>query len=118
MKFIANELCASPLEWSSGFPAQSGCGYPNHAGYPEHMTRAEAEEQALRLQAEHPERAIRQFVAREASDGRWEVASVVVPERLRRAPLTPTIDASPRPSPADDPRTGNEQRLPGLPGGL
>jgi hypothetical protein len=79
------------------------------------MTRAEAEERAKQLQAEHPER---RFVARETEDGAWEVASIEIPEELRRAPLTETIDASPQPSPADDPRTGNERRLPGLPGGL
>jgi hypothetical protein len=82
------------------------------------MTRAEAEEHARRLQAEHPDRALRQFVARESTDGEWEVASVVLPKELRRQPLTPTIDASPRPSPADDPRSGHERRTPGMPGGL
>lgn len=79
------------------------------------MTRQEAEERARQLQAEHPER---QYVARESADGGWEIASVLVPEALRRGSLTPTIDASPRPSPADDPRTPHERRIPGLPGGL
>jgi hypothetical protein len=82
------------------------------------MTRSEAEEHARRLQAEHPDHATHRFVPRRSPDGDWEVARVQVPERLRRGPLTPTVDASPRPSPADDPRTGNERRLPGLPGGL
>jgi catechol 2,3-dioxygenase-like lactoylglutathione lyase family enzyme len=36
----------------------------------------------------------------------------------RALALTPTVEAKPRPSPADDPRTGNERRMPGLPGGL
>jgi hypothetical protein len=79
------------------------------------MTREEAEEQARSLQAEHPDR---HYVARETADGDWEVASIELPPELRRVPLTPTIDASPRPSPADDPRTGAERRAPGLPGGL
>jgi hypothetical protein len=79
------------------------------------MTREEAAERVRALQAEHPER---HYVARETAGGDWEVASVELPPELRRVPLTPTIDASPRPSPADDPRTGNERRLPGLPGGL
>jgi hypothetical protein len=83
--------------------------------YAHPMTRQEAEEQARRLQAEDPER---QFVARESAAGGWEVASVQLPPQLRRAPLTPTIDASPRVSPADDPRTGHERRVPGTPGGL
>jgi hypothetical protein len=79
------------------------------------MTRAEAQAEAKRLQAEHPDQ---RFVAREAADGRWEIVSVALPEGLRRGPLTPSVEARPRPSPADDPRTGNEQRLPGMPGGL
>ena len=79
------------------------------------MTREEAEERARALGAEHPGR---YYVARETAGGDWEVASVELPPELRRVPLTPTIDASPRPSPADDPRTGAERRAPGLPGGL
>jgi hypothetical protein len=79
------------------------------------MTREQAEDRAHQLAAEHPER---HYVARETAGGDWEVASVELPPELRRVPLTPTIDASPRPSPADDPRTGAERRVPGLPGGL
>jgi hypothetical protein len=79
------------------------------------MTQQEAEERARVLQAEHPER---QYVARGSGEDDWEVVSVSLPEALRRTPLTPTIDATPRPSPADDPRTGHERRLPGIPGGL
>ena len=79
------------------------------------MTREQAEERARGLAAEHPER---HYVARETADGDWEVASVELPPALRRVPLTPTIDAGPRPSPADDPRTGHERRIPGTPGGL
>ena len=82
------------------------------------MTRAEAEQRARQLQAEDPDRATHHFFARESADGEWEVARVELPERLRRTPLTPTIDASPRPSPADDPRSGHERRVPGFPGGL
>jgi hypothetical protein len=79
------------------------------------MTRAEAEAEAKRLQAEHPER---HFVARQSANGDWEVASVLLPKELQRDTLSPTIEARPRPSPAEDPRTGNEQRIPGAPGGL
>jgi hypothetical protein len=79
------------------------------------MTRTEAEDRARQLQAEHPER---RYVAREANDGDWEVASIAIPEQLQREPLTESIESGPRPSPQDDPRTGNERRLPGLPGGL
>ena len=79
------------------------------------MTREEAEERARALGAEHPER---HYVARETAGGGWEVASVELPPELHQGPLTPTIAAVPRPSPADDPRTGHERRIPGTPGGL
>jgi hypothetical protein len=79
------------------------------------MTREQAEDRVRLLAAEHPGR---HYVARETAGGDWEVASVELPPELRRVQLTPTIDASPRPSPADDPRTGAERRVPGLPGGL
>ena len=57
-------------------------------------------------------------MAREGTGGEWEIAKVEIPENLRRGPLTPTVDASPRPSPADDPRSGHERRAPGGPGGI
>lgn len=58
------------------------------------MNRSEAEERARRLQEEDPEQATHRFVARERTDGEWEVARV------------------------EHPRSGNERRAPGLPGGL
>ena len=82
------------------------------------MTRDEAEVRARRLQEENPERNRFRFVARAATDGEWEVTRVELPDALRRGKLTETIEAKPQPSPPDDPRTGNEQRMPGLPGGL
>jgi len=78
------------------------------------MTREEAEDRARQLQGEHPER---HFAARESAGG-WEVASVQLPEELRREPLIPTVEARPQPSLPDDPRTGHERRVPGTPGGL
>jgi hypothetical protein len=83
-----------------------------------HMTRAEAEERAQTLQAEDPQRDTHRFVARPGPDGGWQVVKVELPEMLRRGKLTPEIEARPRPSHPDDPRTGNEQRMPGLPGGV
>ena len=77
------------------------------------MTRAEAEERARQLKAE-AQSADYVFVARESSSGDWEVARVRVPAELRRGKLTETVDASPQPSPADDPRTGHERRAPGI----
>jgi hypothetical protein len=82
------------------------------------VTRSEAEQQARQLQAEHPDRTTHRFVARRSGDGDWEVAKVHLPEGLRGGPLKETIAATPRPSPADDPRTGHERRIPGTPGGL
>jgi hypothetical protein len=82
------------------------------------MTRAEAEERARRLQAEPPERDTRRFIARPAGADGWEVVKVELPRHLRHEVLTPTIAARPRPSHPDDPRTGGEQRAPGLPGGV
>jgi hypothetical protein len=79
------------------------------------VTREQAQELAGKLRAEQPER---HFVVRESVDGGFEVASVVVPEALRRPEYTETVYAGEQPSPAEDPRTGHEQRIPGLPGGV
>jgi hypothetical protein len=93
-------------------------GQATQAEYADPMTRDEAHERAAQLQAEHPERATYHFFVREGGDGNWEVAKVPIPEQLRQGRLTETIAATPNPSPADDPRTGNERRMPGLPGGV
>jgi hypothetical protein len=82
------------------------------------MTRAEAEERARTLQAEDPERDTHRFIARPAAGGDWQVVKVEIPQHLRQGKLTPTTEARPRPSHADDPRTGHEQRAPGFPGGM
>jgi hypothetical protein len=79
------------------------------------VTREQAEELARKLQAEQPER---HFVTRETRAGDFEVASVLVPEGLRRPAYTETVYAGEWQSPAEDPRTGHEQRIPGLPGGV
>jgi hypothetical protein len=79
------------------------------------MTRDEAQRRVRELQAERPGF---HFFAREAADGEWQVANVPIPDQLQHGPYTETIEAAERPSPADDPRTGNEKRLPGLPGGI
>jgi len=82
------------------------------------VTRAEAEERARTLQAEDPERDTHRFIARPDSEGGWQVVKVEVPQHLRNEKLTPTIEERPRPSHADDPRTFDEQRTPGFPGGV
>jgi hypothetical protein len=61
-----------------------------------------------------PDRERPRIVVRKSADG-WEVEP---PEGERREELKPTIDSSPRPSPADDPRTVPERLAPGLPGGV
>jgi hypothetical protein len=81
------------------------------------MTRSEAEERARVLQAEHPDRATHRFVARRGAGDDWEVVKVLLPT-AGHGPLTPTVGATSQPFPRDDPRTGNEQRAPGLPGGV
>jgi len=79
------------------------------------VTRAEAEERARNLQAESPERDTHRFIARPVGGDDWEVVKVELPQRKKG---TPTIEARPRPSHPDDPRTGHEHRVPGSPGGL
>jgi hypothetical protein len=81
------------------------------------VTRTEAEERARRLQAEHPDRATHRFVARRSDAGDWEVVRVPMPA-AGHGPLAPTLGAKSQPFPRDDPRTGNEIRMPGLPGGI
>jgi hypothetical protein len=81
------------------------------------MTRTEAEERARRLQAEHADRATHRFVARRSPAGGWEVVRVAL-ATLGQGPLTPTLGPTSQPLPRDDPRTGNERRMPGLPGGI
>jgi hypothetical protein len=80
------------------------------------VDRSEAEERARQLQAEHPDRATHRFIAWPSGGGDWEVVRVALPTGAR-TPHTETVGANPRTHP-DDPRTGNEQRAPGLPGGL
>lgn len=82
------------------------------------MNRAEAQELASRLQAEHEERATHRFIASGSADDSWSVAKVRLPEELRTGPLRTTAEARPRPPYADDVRGGHERRAPGLPGGL
>ncbi len=81
------------------------------------MTRGEAEDRARQLQAEQPDKATQRFVARRSPGGDWEVVRVSLPTP-GHGPLTPTLGANSQPFPRDDPRPGNEIRVPGLPGGL
>jgi hypothetical protein len=76
------------------------------------MTRGEAEDRAGGLNREHPDRARYRWMAREAASG-WEVVRVSIPGGVRLDPLNAVIDARPRPSPADDPRTSYDRNVGG-----
>jgi hypothetical protein len=91
---------------------------PPDLTYDGDMTQAEAEERARTLQAGHPDRDTHRFVARRGEGDDWEVARIRVPDALKRTPLTPAIEARPRPPHPDDPRSGHEVRAPGVAGGL
>lgn len=76
------------------------------------MTEAEARDLCARLAREHRDRAENQWFAREI-DGGWTVVQVLLPEGLRRQPMTPTIEAKPKPPQADDPREAHQRNAPG-----
>jgi hypothetical protein len=60
-------------------------------------------DRATALNAEHPERALYRWMAREAA-GDWQVVRMTLPGGVRLDPLQGTIESRPRPQPADDPR--------------
>ena len=66
------------------------------------MTREEAEREAGRLEAEHPDRQTHRFLAREQADGSWAVVKVGLPPL---GELTPETRAEEKPPTADDPRS-------------
>lgn len=68
------------------------------------MTRDEAESLAQKLDREHPDRTTHRWFARQGEGDGWEVVKVRLPEGMKRDPLKETIEAKPKPSPADDPR--------------
>ena len=77
-------------------------------GYPEPVTREEAERACKRLAEEHPDRRTHRWVPREAEDGNWEVAKISLPPR-EEDDLTAETRADERPPTGDDPR-----RLPNI----
>ena len=81
------------------------------------MTRAEAEEYAARLQAEHADRATHRFLPHRSPDGSWSVAKLLVPKQLCNPPLRATAEARPRPAYADDGGEGTRGALPAFPAG-
>jgi len=65
------------------------------------VTREEATAEAARLTREHPNRATRSWLAREATPGEWTVVRIGLPSR---GPTVDTQESKPRPPQADDPR--------------
>jgi len=76
------------------------------------MTEAEARARCAELAREDPGRETHRWFVREEADG-WAVVKVALPEGLRLRPLTPTIEAKPKPPQADDPRQNNQRNAPG-----
>ena len=76
------------------------------------MTEAEALALCAELAREHPERDGNRWVAREQEDG-WHVVKVPLPEGMKLRPLTPTIEARPKPPQAEDPRDAAHRNAPG-----
>jgi hypothetical protein len=72
------------------------------------MTRQEAEREAERLRAEHPDRETHRFLARERDRGSWTVIKVGLPPL---GDLTAETRAEEKPPTADDPRTVSEQNM-------
>ena len=72
------------------------------------MTREEAEREAERLGAEHPDRETHRFLAREQEGGSWAVVKVGLPPV---GELTPETRAEEKPPTAGDPRTVSEQNM-------
>jgi hypothetical protein len=76
------------------------------------MDRAAAEDRARRLAAEHPDRGTHRWVAREASEGAWEVVKLKMPPGMRVDPLQATVETKPKPPQPDDPRSAGARNVP------
>jgi len=85
--------------------------------YPRIMSREEAEAEAGRLSAEHPERDRHHWLARER-DGDWEVVRIPLPPGQRIDPLKATVETKPKPPEPDDPRTSFDRNVGGPYGGV
>jgi hypothetical protein len=77
------------------------------------MDRAQAEQEAKRLAAEHPDRETHRWVAREQPGDGWEVVKVKMPPGMRVDPLKTTAEAKPKPPEPDDPRSSYERNVGG-----
>ncbi len=76
------------------------------------VTRDQAEAEARRLGAEHPERDRFHWIAREA-EGEWQVVRVKAPAGRRIDPLKTTAETKPKPPEPDDPRSAFERNVGG-----
>jgi hypothetical protein len=76
------------------------------------MTESEARARCAELASEHPERETHRWFAREEADG-WEVVKVAMPDGMRIRPLTPAVEAKPKPPQADDPRSAFDRNVGG-----
>jgi hypothetical protein len=79
--------------------------------YLQDMTRDEAQQQASTLNAEHPERGLYRWMAREGVDG-WQVARITVPGGVRVDPLHEAVESRPQPD-APDTRTSYDRNVGG-----
>jgi hypothetical protein len=77
------------------------------------VDRAEAQQIARRLAAEHPDRETHRWIAREGNDGGWEVVKVKMPPGMRVDPLKGTVETKPKPPQPDDPRSPYERNIGG-----
>jgi hypothetical protein len=73
------------------------------------MTRAEAEAQAAKLAAEHPDRETHRWLPREDPDGNWSVVKVGLPPG--DTATTAETRADEKPTTADDPRSSAMQNI-------
>ena len=77
------------------------------------VTRDEAEREARRLAAEHPDRETHRWIPREEADGSFVVAKLKMPPGMRVNPLKATVETKPKPPQPDDPRSASVRNVPG-----
>ena len=81
-------------------------------GYPERVTREEAELACKRLAEEHPDRETHRWIPHEGADGSWGVAKINLPPQREEA-LTAETRADEKPPTGDDPRPNTWRDLGG-----
>jgi hypothetical protein len=76
------------------------------------MTGQEAQAEASRLNAEHPERNIYRWIARQAGE-QWEVVRIKAPPGANRRRFIESTEAAERPPEPDDPRPAHDRNVGG-----